>query len=100
MALVPSPLWHILTRNITSLFVQLALFSAQKEQALYIFAGQRQKDYLSDFYRYDIEKDELIELCRDSSNIVRELEDNQASLSLASLSFPILFRGWSLFLTE
>ena len=38
---------------------------------MHIFAGQRHKDYLSDFYRYDIEKDSLTELCRDSSNIVR-----------------------------
>jgi hypothetical protein len=34
---------------------------------LYIFAGQRHKDYLSDYYIYNIDKDEVIEMNRDSS---------------------------------
>ena len=34
---------------------------------LYIFAGQRLKDYLSDFYVYDIASDKIIEMNRDSS---------------------------------
>jgi hypothetical protein len=34
---------------------------------LYIFAGQRNKDYLADFYAYDIDKDNLKQVCRDYS---------------------------------
>ncbi|KAI9353852.1 Muskelin N-terminus-domain-containing protein [Obelidium mucronatum] len=34
---------------------------------LYIFAGQRNKDYLSDFYVYDIENDQVHEISRDYS---------------------------------
>jgi hypothetical protein len=41
----------------------------KEEQALYIFAGQRHKDYLSDFYHYNIGTDVLTELCRDSSTV-------------------------------
>lgn len=42
------------------------LFNA-KERQLYIFAGQRHKDYLSDFYIYDIDTDTVHELSRDYS---------------------------------
>lgn len=38
-----------------------------KSNQLYIFAGQRHKDYLSDFYIYDISTDSVIEMSRDSS---------------------------------
>ncbi|KAG2171936.1 hypothetical protein INT43_001412 [Umbelopsis isabellina] len=34
---------------------------------LYIFAGQRLKDYLSDFYAYSIDRDEFTEISRDYS---------------------------------
>ncbi|CAO3664670.1 unnamed protein product [Umbelopsis ramanniana] len=34
---------------------------------LYIFAGQRLKDYLSDFYAYSLDRDEVIEISRDYS---------------------------------
>jgi N-acetylneuraminic acid mutarotase len=34
---------------------------------LYIFAGQRNKDYLSDFYIYDIKSDVVVEVSRDYS---------------------------------
>ncbi|KAI8598594.1 Muskelin N-terminus-domain-containing protein [Dissophora ornata] len=34
-------------------------------QSLVIFAGQMNKDYLSDFYVYDIAADRVIEVCRD-----------------------------------
>lgn len=37
------------------------------DRHLYIFAGQRHKDYLSDFYVYDIDKDTVFELSRDCS---------------------------------
>jgi muskelin len=36
---------------------------------LYIFAGQRNKDYLSDFYIYDIDSDSVYEVARDYSKI-------------------------------
>ena len=42
------------------------LFNHRTNQ-LYIFAGQRQKDYLSDYYIYDIATDTVIEMSRDSS---------------------------------
>ncbi|KAJ3385740.1 Muskelin 1, intracellular mediator containing kelch motif [Lobulomyces angularis] len=38
-----------------------------KEKILYIFAGQRNKDYLSDFYTYDIKTDTVYEVSRDYS---------------------------------
>ena len=41
------------------------LFHQPKRQ-LIIFAGQRNKDYLSDFYVYDIDSDKVVELSRDS----------------------------------
>lgn len=34
---------------------------------LYIFAGQRLKDYLSDFYAYSLDRDEITEISRDYS---------------------------------
>eukprot|EP00128_Syssomonas_multiformis_P002301 Colp12_sorted_trinity150504_noHs@9762 len=34
---------------------------------LYIFAGQRNKDYLSDFYIYNIDTDTVVEMTKDSS---------------------------------
>jgi hypothetical protein len=34
---------------------------------LYIFAGQRLKDYLSDFYAYSLDRDEVTEISRDYS---------------------------------
>ncbi|KAF9427905.1 Muskelin 1, intracellular mediator containing kelch motif [Entomortierella beljakovae] len=34
-------------------------------RSLVIFAGQMNKDYLSDFYVYDIEADRVIEVCKD-----------------------------------
>ena len=37
------------------------------DRHLYIFAGQRSKDYLSDFFIYEIDNDRVIELTRDSS---------------------------------
>lgn len=55
----------------------------QEEQALYIFAGQRHKDYLSDFYRYDIETDVLTELCRDSSTQVCGVRAESTSMEQA-----------------
>lgn len=36
---------------------------------LYIFAGQRNKDYLSDFYTYDLETDTVTEIARDYSKL-------------------------------
>jgi muskelin len=42
------------------------LFSP-KQKLLYIFAGQRNKDYLGDFFVYSTERDEVIEMSRDSS---------------------------------
>jgi hypothetical protein len=36
---------------------------------LYIFAGQRNKDYLSDFYIYDIDNDSVFEIARDYSKL-------------------------------
>ncbi|GBG90103.1 hypothetical protein CBR_g50195 [Chara braunii] len=39
---------------------------------LYIFAGQRNKDYLSDFYVYDIERDYVHQISQDSSRGVWE----------------------------
>eukprot|EP00163_Fabomonas_tropica_P000623 TRINITY_DN1039_c1_g4_i1.p1 TRINITY_DN1039_c1_g4~~TRINITY_DN1039_c1_g4_i1.p1 ORF type:complete len:354 (+),score=65.84 TRINITY_DN1039_c1_g4_i1:130-1191(+) len=42
------------------------LFSSV-DRCLYIFAGQRNKDYLSDFYVYDIDRDVVTEKSRDSS---------------------------------
>lgn len=42
------------------------LFNSLTRQ-LYIFAGQRNKDYLSDFYIYDIESDTVHEVSRDYS---------------------------------
>lgn len=42
------------------------LFNPQTRQ-LYVFAGQRLKDYLSDFYIYSIPDDLVIEMSRDSS---------------------------------
>jgi len=37
------------------------------DRHLYIFAGQRVKDYLSDFYSYSVDEDIVVELTRDSS---------------------------------
>lgn len=37
------------------------------DERLYIFAGQRHKDYLSDFYVYDLGTDRVREVSRDSS---------------------------------
>ena len=42
------------------------LFDSGTKQ-LYIFAGQRNKDYLSDFYIYDIQTDVVREISRDYS---------------------------------
>ncbi|KAI9137613.1 Muskelin N-terminus-domain-containing protein [Paraphysoderma sedebokerense] len=39
------------------------------ERQLFIFAGQRNKDYLSDFYIYDIPSDTVSELSRDYSKL-------------------------------
>ena len=39
----------------------------QDARILYIFAGQRNKDYLSDFYAYDLNTDTMVELSRDYS---------------------------------
>lgn len=36
---------------------------------LYIFAGQRNKDYLSDFYIYDIDADTVFEVAKDYSKV-------------------------------
>ena len=41
----------------------------KKSSKLYIFAGQRYKDYLSDFLTYDVENDVVDEICRDSSRV-------------------------------
>ncbi|KAF0852294.1 muskelin [Andalucia godoyi] len=38
-----------------------------KDNSLLIFAGQRNKDYLADFYSYDIETNKVYELSRDCS---------------------------------
>ncbi|CAG8451778.1 448_t:CDS:10 [Paraglomus occultum] len=38
-----------------------------KEKLLYIFAGQREKEYLSDFYVYDIKNNTVHEISRDYS---------------------------------
>jgi hypothetical protein len=40
---------------------------SDKENALYFFAGKRQKDYLSDFFKYCLDTSELVEVSRDSS---------------------------------
>lgn len=37
---------------------------------LYFFAGLRFNDYLADMYRYDIDRDELVEICQDTSKTV------------------------------
>jgi hypothetical protein len=39
----------------------------EKNRELYIFAGQRNKDYLADFYVYDIDNDHLRQISRDYS---------------------------------
>ncbi|KAI3652008.1 hypothetical protein MP228_003311 [Amoeboaphelidium protococcarum] len=38
-----------------------------QDRKLYIFAGQRMKDYLGDFYVYDIDSGALVELTREAS---------------------------------
>eukprot|EP01137_Pigoraptor_chileana_P006051 Opistho-2@49948 len=42
------------------------LFNPEQRQ-LYIFAGQRNKDYLSDFYIYNVDSGVVVEMSRDSS---------------------------------
>ena len=39
----------------------------ERQNALYFFGGKRQSDYLSDFYKYCIDSNELIEISRDTS---------------------------------
>ena len=36
-----------------------------RTRQLYIFAGQRHKEYLSDFYIYDIQTGQVVEMSRD-----------------------------------
>lgn len=42
----------------------------QARKQLYIYAGQRNKDYLSDFYLYDIASNTFKEICHDTSKHV------------------------------
>lgn len=56
----------------------------ERERALYYFAGQRLKEYNSDFYKFMLDTGELVELSRDSSKQVRPqstaLQLNNAAL--------------------
>lgn len=42
---------------------------SQKNRKLYIFGGQRGKEYMSDFITYDVDTQEVANLVSDTSNV-------------------------------
>ncbi|KAJ3332134.1 Muskelin 1, intracellular mediator containing kelch motif [Blyttiomyces sp. JEL0837] len=72
---IPHNEWRLLRSdsNHQENFIQLhsrighSMLLNPKTRELYIFAGQRNKDYLSDFYVYDIDTDTVHEISRDYS---------------------------------
>lgn len=40
-----------------------------RSRHLYIYAGQRHKDYLCDFYVYDVDRDQVVEMIKDTGRV-------------------------------
>lgn len=61
-----------------------------KRKLLFMYAGQRNKDYLSDLYQYDVASNTLTEICHDSSKHVRVASGvSHTSVSAASSAHPL-----------
>lgn len=56
------------TPNIKSRIGHSMVFNPQTRQ-IYIYAGQRHKDHLSDFYVYDVDSDTVVEMIKDTSRV-------------------------------
>ncbi|KAI8639074.1 Muskelin N-terminus-domain-containing protein [Parasitella parasitica] len=59
--------WKLVRQVIYVSRVGHSMLFDQKNKSLYIFAGQRGKDYLSDLYRYQVDKDIVTEIAQDYS---------------------------------